>query len=251
MGCNASSDAHQTTALAGTPVEYPHPNGKKTVVVVGGGIAGISAVEAIWEHANVVLIDQKDHYEYNPFVVKVAQDEKIPETIFATFEETIKGFINKFQFVQGRLVHVLKDNKIEIQDVKTKATSHIKYDALVITTGFLYNAPIKQDNVYTVSDRKAGQGKFAKQVADAKKVLVCGGGIVGVEMAGEVAFHPDSPNKKITLAVRGSRLLNQLPEEAHKASDEFLKGKNVEILYNVKDFAKLKKEYDLVIECFG
>ena len=99
MGCNASADAHETTALSGSLVQYPNPNGKKTVVIVGGGIAGISAAEGIWDHANVVLIDQKDHFEYNPFIVKVAQDEKIPETLFATFEETIKGYNNKFQFV--------------------------------------------------------------------------------------------------------------------------------------------------------
>lgn len=92
---------------------------------------------------------------------------------------------------------------------------------------------------------------FAKQVADAKNILVCGGGIVGVELAGEIAFHPDAANKKVTLAVRGSRLLNQLPEEAHKSADAFLKTKNVEIIYDVKDFPKLKKSYDLVLECFG
>lgn len=114
MGCNASTDAHETTALSGTLVQYPHPNGKKTVVIVGAGIAGITAAEMVWDNANVVLIDQKDHFEYNPFVVKVAQDEKMPETLFATFEESIKGFNNKFQFVQGKLLNVLKDNTIEI-----------------------------------------------------------------------------------------------------------------------------------------
>ena len=114
MGCNASSDAHETTALSGSLVQYPHPNGKKTVVIVGAGIAGISAAEAVWDHANVVMIDQKDHFEYNPFIVKVAQDEKIPETVFATFEEAHKGFGDKIQFVQGKLLNVLKDNTLEI-----------------------------------------------------------------------------------------------------------------------------------------
>ena len=251
MGCTASADAHQTTALSGTLVEYPHSNGKKTVVIVGAGIAGISAVEAIWEHANVVLIDQKDHFEYNPFIVKVANDEKIPETLFATFEESIKGFNNKFQFVQGRLLSVLNANTIEIQHPVTKTRSHIKYDVLVLSTGFTYNSPIKTENTYSVAERKGAMQKFHKQVTDAKNILVCGGGIVAIELAGEIAFHPDAANKKITLAVRGQRLLNQLPEDAHKAADAFLKTKNVDIQYNVTDFGSLKKKYDLVLECFG
>jgi apoptosis-inducing factor 2 len=199
----------------------------------------------------VVLIYQKDHFEYNPFIVKVAQDEKIPETLFATFEETIKGYNNKFQFVQGKLLNVLKENTIEIQNPVTKSRSHIKYDALVIATGFLYNNPIKNDNAYSVTERKGAMQKFNKQVADAKSVLILGGGIVGVELAGEIAFHPDAANKKITLAVRGQRLLNQLPEDAHKAADSFLKTKNVEIQYNETDFSALKKKFDLVLECFG
>ena len=35
------------------------------------------------------------------------------------------------------------------------------------------------------------------------------------------------------------------------AADSFLKTKNVEIQYNVTDFAALKKKFDLVLECFG
>jgi pyruvate/2-oxoglutarate dehydrogenase complex dihydrolipoamide dehydrogenase (E3) component len=143
--------------------------------------------------------------------------------------------------VQGRLLNVLKENTIEIQNPVTKSRSHIKYDALVIATGFLYNNPIKNDNAYSVTERKGAMQKFNKQVADAKTILVLGGGIVGVELAGEIAFHPDAANKNITLAVRGQRLLNQLPEDAHKAADSFLKTKNVEIQYNVTDFGALKR----------
>lgn len=153
--------------------------------------------------------------------------------------------------MQGRLLNVLKENTIEIQNPVTKSRSHIKYDALVIATGFLYNNPIKNDNAYSVTERKGAMQKFNKQVADAKSILILGGGVVGVELAGEIAFHPDAANKKITLAVRGQRLLNQLPEDAHKAADSFLKTKNVEIQYNVTDFGALKKKFDLVLECFG
>jgi len=56
MGCNASATLMRPL-LSGSLVHYPHPNGKKTVVIVGGGISGISAAEGIWDNANVVLID--------------------------------------------------------------------------------------------------------------------------------------------------------------------------------------------------
>ena len=36
------------------------------------GLLSLRLAEGIWDYANVVLIDQKDHFEYNPFIVKVA-----------------------------------------------------------------------------------------------------------------------------------------------------------------------------------
>jgi NADH dehydrogenase FAD-containing subunit len=206
MGCNASTDAHETSALSGTTIPYPHPNGKKTVVIIGAGLSGIAAGEGIWEHANVVFVDQKDHFEYNPFSLKMASEPQIVDTLFATYEEGMKAFNQGVQFVQGRVLNVLKDNTLEVE--KGKSRIHIKYDYLVIAAGFTYNSPIKQENVFTVTERKAGLKKFADQVAAAKNILVCGGGIVGVELAGELAFNPKAAEKKITLAVRGDRLLN-------------------------------------------
>lgn len=47
--------------------------------------------------------------------------------------------------------------------------------------------------------------------------------------------------------------MTNLPEDAHKAADEVLKGKNVEIHYNTNYTESLKKEkgFDLVIQCTG
>ena len=206
MGCTASSDAQSTTSLTSTSIPYPNPNGKKTVVVLGAGLAGFAAGEGIWDHANVVFIDQKDHFEYNPFSLKMASEPQLADTLFATYEEGMKAFNQGVHFVQGRVLNVLKDNVIEVEQGKSRI--HVKFDYLVIAAGFTYNAPIKQEKVYSVTERKEGLKKFAGEVAAAKNILVCGGGIVGVELAGELAFNEKAAEKKITLAVRGERLLN-------------------------------------------
>ncbi len=78
---------------------------------------------------------------------------------------------------------------------------------MIIATGFTYNSPIKSEGVYSVTQRTENLKKFEEQVNSAKSVLIKGAGIVGVELAGELAFHPHAPDKKITLALRGSRLL--------------------------------------------
>ena len=82
-----------------------------------------------------------------------------------------------------------------------------------------------------MADRKKGLAVLHKEVNDAKNILIVGGGIVGIEVAGEIAFLPNASEKKITLAVRGDKLLKELDPKAATACDEFLKSKNVEILY--------------------
>ena len=56
-------------------------------------------------------------------------------------------------------------------------------------------------------DRITELSKYKKQVDESKNILIVGGGIVGVELAGELAFHEKAAEKKITLAARGDRLL--------------------------------------------
>ena len=71
----------------------------------------------------------------------------------------------------------------------------------------MYDAPVKQDGVLTLVDRKKGLRAFYDQVQTAKNIAVVGGGIVGVELAGELAFLPNASEKKIHLIVRGDKIL--------------------------------------------
>jgi len=53
--------------------------------------------------------------------------------------------------------------------------------------------------------------------------LVVGGGPIALELMGEFATAYPKGEKKLTLLVRGDRLLHMLKPEAHKLAEEFLK----------------------------
>ena len=59
---------------------------------------------------------------------------------------------------------------------------------MVICTGFKYSQPFKDDSL-SLADRKKNLESWTDKVTKAQSILVVGGNVVGVEMAGELAFN--------------------------------------------------------------
>jgi apoptosis-inducing factor 2 len=92
-----------------------------------------------------------------------------------------------------------------------------------------------------------------KLIGDSKSVLVVGGGVVGVQVAGELTMaFGDSSDKHVEMCVRGSRLLKSLPEKAARLADKYLSSHGVKIMYNTfYESIKETKSYDLVVMATG
>lgn len=238
MGCNTSttaSDPSHTISLA-------NPHNKKTLVIVGASIAGFTVGEYLWNDYNVVFVDQRDYFEYNPTSIKNAVDKEWVDTITIKYSDVVTGHGNKFQYIQATLVNVDKEgNTIEVKPAQGPKNQKLAYDVLLLATGFLYDAPVKQDGVFTLLDRKKGLHAFYDQVQAAKNIAVVGGGVVGVELAGELAFLPNASEKKIHLIVRGDKILKQVSPAAGTAAEEVLKKHKVNIHYNTEYTEAVKK----------
>jgi NADH dehydrogenase FAD-containing subunit len=91
----------------------------------------------------------------------------------------------------------------------------VDYDVLVLCTGFSYEQPIKGEGVLTLAERKKNHDDFYNQVKNANSILVAGGGVVGVELVGELAVkYAATKEKKVAICVKGDRLLPGLPRKA-------------------------------------
>lgn len=121
----------------------------------------------------------------------------------------------------------------------------INWDYLVFATGSAYPAPIKPAVVPSSSDGDAtpestsvGRREYfadaAARAGRAAHVLVIGGGVVGVELAAELAMATGRAPQRVTLAHGASRLLDDLPRAASDHATRWLQRHGVHVLVGEK-----------------
>lgn len=182
-------------------------------VVIGNGIAGMSAVKAIREvdlDTEICLIGEEDCYPYNRIRLSKGMFDEIDE--------------NKIQLQKKEWY---TDNKIDIrvsEKVVKVDTDHqevflydgyrLKYDQLLLANGARNRTPaidgIDIKGVYALRSLKDAK-VIHKNLYHAKTVTIIGGGIQGLEMAWVLHQH----GKKVYMIELQSRLMPlQLDEQA-------------------------------------
>jgi NADH dehydrogenase FAD-containing subunit len=185
--------------------------------------------------------------------IKSTVDSEFPDRVLHSFEKITAGF-PKITFKQASLEAVNTDNTIEIKLLPTAQVETLAFDQLILCTGFSYDQPVKDQNSMTLADRKQSMKDFYDKIAAAKSVLVAGGGVVGVELAGEFAIkYASTGNKKIGICTKGDRLLSGIPAKGGQLAEAFLKNHKVEVYTKTPYGESTARElgYDLVIQCMG
>jgi apoptosis-inducing factor 2 len=134
---------------------------------------------------------------------------------------------------------------------------------LVIALGSSYDHPFGS-TLYDQNEQVNFIQESSNKVKNAKRILIVGGGAVGVEVAGE--FATDCKDKTVTLLTSADRLLPRMSSSFSKAAVDILKKKNVQVilndridLKNVENFQynKIKTqsgkeiEFDTYFMCIG
>ncbi|XP_054812833.1 uncharacterized protein LOC129313601 [Prosopis cineraria] len=184
----------------------------KSVVIVGGGVAGATLAKTLQLHANVTLIDPKEYFEIPWASLRAMVEPSFAERIVINHRD---------YFTKGGLVISSAVNFTETQ-VITADGRHIPYDYLVLATGHTQPA-VPVTRVERLNQYKAENQK----IKSARSILIVGGGPTGVELAGEIAV--DFPEKKVTLVHKGSRLLEFIGTKASRKTMKWLKSKKVEV----------------------
>src|SRR3989344_6478742 len=146
----------------------------KNVVVLGGGFSGSYVAKKLEHNFYVTLIDTKDYFEFTPGILRTI----VSPSHIKKIQSVHTHYLKKAKVIKDNVINV-NDKEITLKDKK------ITFDYLVICTGSRYEFPFKSSNI--VSTRRAHdlRGCF-DDLKKADNILIVGGGIVGVEMAGEI-----------------------------------------------------------------
>lgn len=175
--------------------EIPLADVKKKVAVIGGGPAGITACEALIARGHIVDLYEKKEIGGNVVPGSVAKIK---------YE-----FANYLDYLKTVLDELIANDRFNMfkQDADCESLKAKGYDTIIIATGTKQVRPpvegINNKNVVFAIDVL----KNPALVADAKNVVVIGGGVVGAETAYYLSYELD---KKVSVVEMDKYIMNHV-----------------------------------------
>lgn len=174
---------------------------KQRVVVVGGGYGGASVAKELDTVADVVLVEPKDAFVHAAAALRAAVDADWQGRVFFPYDSLLR---------HGT---VRRDRARSVSPglVRLSASDEIEADHVVLATGTAYPFPAKFLEE-TTALAESRLDRLREDLARSERVLLVGGGAVGLELAGELtaAF----PDVAVTIVEREDDILHgdYLPE---------------------------------------
>jgi len=217
------------------------------VLVIGGSAAGIVAAttgKAFHQNKKVVLLRKEETVLVPcgiPYIfgsLENSNQNAVPDAVLTNAGVELKI---------GEAVFLDQENKI----CKIADGSEIQFEKVVIATGsepaipdWLKGADL--ENVFIVPKRKKYLDQFSKKLEQFRKIVILGGGFIGVEIADEL----NKSNKDITIVEMLPHVLSLAfdPELAIKAQDT-LEARGVHVRSNsrVKELDGDKKVSKVIL----
>ncbi|KAF4661947.1 hypothetical protein FOL47_006477 [Perkinsus chesapeaki] len=232
----------------------------RRALVIGGGFAGLFAVNELKADFDVTLVDAKEYFEYTPGILRAYANPNHYDALSFTYQRVLEcscGALKRVNFLWGEVRDL--DGLHHVAYVKPMFTDEVEkvpFDYCVISAGCNFGVFSKWGESLwapTILDKARIEGSWPhlderfiegrrrhiveengslkKLNDDHASVLVVGGGFIGVEWATQLqqAF----PNLQIHLIDHGDRCLRPLPERASAYCDEYMHKHGIKTKYGV------------------
>jgi len=201
------------------------------IVVLGGGFGGFYALKTLsselrGEH-DVILVDRSDRFVYLPSLPYLISRKKSVKDLTESYESIAKRYGAKF--VRGEAARVdLDARKVELRDGR-----ELEYDYLIIAAGATteyYGIPgaEKACPAWRLEDYNRMLEELMK-LGEPKNVCVVGGGLTGLEVAGEL-LEVLGPGKVVVVEKMQMLIPTLSNRRAAEIAEKFLASKGAKII---------------------
>ena len=241
------------------PTTRPTPARRQQVVIVGGGFAGIAAAKALRGcHADVTLIDRRNHHIFQPLLYQVATALLAPSDVAAPIRQLTRRQAN-LSVELAEVSGLAADGRAVLTQAPGVGSGRLAFDYLILAPGmqvsyfgrdeFAQYAP----SLKTIADAELVRAKIlsAYEMAEESEdpvercrrltVVLVGAGPTGVELAATISGlaratlrssfrRIDPADSRILLVEAGKRILPTFDEALSRKAAKRLARLGVEVL---------------------
>lgn len=199
------------------------------IVIIGGGVAAVSAIKAIREvnsDVSILVIQKEPAYPYYRI--------RLTKSLFEN-TDVDKILIQKKEWYETNHVNILLGKEVTIVEPKNNKLilndgTDITYDKLLLANGSTNFIPpiegIYKEHVHTIRTFHDVQD-IKQDTVDKKKILLIGGGIQNIEAAWAFSSH----DKNVIIVEFMDKLMpRQLDDRASEILKNAVEASNVKIL---------------------
>ncbi len=198
-------------------------NTSTQVLIIGGGFAGVSAAQELEKKGvSTILVDKKNYFEVT---FATLRNIAAPETVKNSARKTYRSFLQG-AFIQASV------RKLSANSALLDNGDEITFEKVIIASGTRYPtlSAAKPSDSLNIVDRNQEMVDYHQQLRSSSQVLIIGGGVVGVELAGEIAYA--MPEITVTLTHNKASLLDGYKEKAQQKALKQLESLGVNVIFN-------------------
>lgn len=179
-----------------TPSRLNHTQSAKHVVIVGGGLVGLSALTTLSKlhqkgkpsDLQITLVDPKAFVEVRWAAIRALFDSSIANSSIVSYSSILPSHPCATH-IPARAVSV--DTSAHTVTLDTPDSTPLSYDVLLCSTGSETSQKIltPQAVAKDAESRRAELSAYGTELMKASSILVMGGGAIGVELAGDVKAY--------------------------------------------------------------
>jgi NADH dehydrogenase FAD-containing subunit len=215
---------------------------EKRVVIVGGSFAGLAASRKLQtEKVSVTIVEPRDYFEYTPGILHIMARSGSEDIIFTPITTAAKNAM----LVQGRFVglKIEENDRLALVQHSDGTVETIPFDALIIASGRKYASPIRPSQSKR-SDRLAELELVKDRFELSGSIAIIGGGLIGVELAAELAHRYKSKKAKTITLINRSTLLGTLPPAAGRLASSWFRRNGVQVIFDAINSVDVKDKGD-------